>query len=158
MVATIPANAQHIQERLLEYDNSLPDLMFFEAEDKVADDAYTASLGEQSLSSFSSRSPVDIRKQGLSPYRLAALKFGLSSNDNPTTATATPKSTFGIPTTGEMQYSQGSAPILGSRERLEAGGEIVENSSDSALSDLRFDIDGVGFGDMDDFLDLQSWL
>ncbi|KAJ6164867.1 hypothetical protein N7470_003539 [Penicillium chermesinum] len=160
MIATLPPSAKHIQERLMEYDSKMSSLCFYDTEQTVPDDTYTASLGEQALSFLSSQSPDSIKSQGLPPRRLAALRFGCIPESIMTPTLARPPSRMDLNAAQSMRQEYGSPSQLYINEEAKAdfGNEICGTPDERNCFDLQFNPESVDFGNMDDFLDLQSWL
>lgn len=157
MVATLPASAHHIQEKLMEDYSSFPDLDTYGAEGKSPDDSYTISLGEQSFSNLSSLSSEHMKAQGLSPGRLATMRHSHHAEWN-SISNSTSFARRSPDGTGRAHAANESISEPNTTRQSKGRDRPFENSSESGLQDFEFDISSIEFGNMDDFLDLQSWL
>ena len=148
MIATLPSSARHVRDRLVDLDAKMPALSLYQTEGKVPDDSYTASLGRQTLRLLGSDAPQRDKLQWLPPHLLESL--GL---DGLQTGEALSPSWRIIP--------RPQPPFDGPELDLNTRYWFDENDpSDVNMPSLNMPLSNMdaGFGNMEDFLDLQSWL
>lgn len=148
MIATLPSSVRHVRDRLVDLDTKMPPLALYKTEGQEPDNAYTASLGKQTLSLLGSDAPNSEKVRWLPPHLLESL--GLDSLQ---TGEALSPSWRIIP----RPQPADDDPELD----LDARYWFDENDPSGAnLPSLNLSLNNVdgGFGNMEDFLDLQSWL
>ncbi|KAL3462506.1 fungal-specific transcription factor domain-containing protein [Aspergillus heterothallicus] len=154
MIATLPSSARHIQEELLSLENKVSELTLYQAESGISDDAYTASLGASVLNHLGSESSTADKIKWLAPHHREALGLGGDAHE-------------------ELRCPPSSQALDFARDNIEGSTDIVQLDNNDigdyflassaaggghGLAGMPLDTGEVGFGDLDEFLNLQNWL
>ncbi|KAF9887545.1 hypothetical protein FE257_010123 [Aspergillus nanangensis] len=132
MIATLPSSSRHVQERLLELENKIPDLTLYRAEQRNPDYSYSASLWKQALNLLGSDSSAADQLKWLAPHLLEAI--------------------------GHERPQQVAHVAILEASDLE-GCDLSDGGVNNTYSnDMPLESAGIDFGNIDEFLDLQNWL
>lgn len=145
MIATLPSSARHIQEKLLSLDNKVPDMSFYKDNSQTPDDIYTTSLGASALNLLGSDSSAADKVKWLAPHHLEALGIGCFEHEDCRSPSCRP----GLDSTQGFQLDNNIGDYFLGSNAPGPSHESVEMPPDTGE---------VGFGDLDEFLDLQNWL
>lgn len=150
MIATLPSSARHIQEKLLSLDSMMPDLALYKDQSQP-DDVYTTSLGASALNLLGSDSSTADKVKWLAPHHLEALGIGCPEHEDCRSPSCrldleSARDNIGLTDVPQLDNNIGDY-FLGSN---------VPRASDEPMG-MPLESE-VGFGDLDEFLDLQNWL
>lgn len=152
MIATLPSSARHIQEKLLSLDSMMADLALYKNQSQTPDHVYTTSLGTSALNLLGSDSSTADKVKWLAPHHLEALGLGCPEHVDCRSPSCrldleSARDNIGLTDVPQLDTNNIGDYFLGSN----APGASNE------LTGMPLETE-AGFGDLDEFLDLQNWL
>ncbi|KAL5048682.1 hypothetical protein BDW71DRAFT_16674 [Aspergillus fruticulosus] len=154
MIATLPSSARQIQKKLLSLENKIPDLTLYQAESRMPDDTYTASLGVSALNLLGCDSSTADKVKWLAPHHVEALGLGSHEHEE----CRSPSCRLALESTRDNLEGFTDVPQL---DNNNIGDYFLGSSAPGASHEsagMPLEAGEVGFGDLDEFLDLQNWL